>query len=164
MRISAKADYAVRAAAELAASEPGATRTAEELATAQNIPRKFLEAILTALRSAGLVVSQRGLGGGYRLAHDAAEVSVADVVRAVDGPLVFVRGERPSEPRLPGRGGGPPARVGRAARQRPQRPGVSHVGRSGGGNASGRGARDALRRRRVGEPGFPIFLVGIVSY
>lgn len=97
MRISAKADYAVRAAAELAASEHGATRTAEELATAQHIPRKFLEAILTALRSAGLVVSQRGLGGGYRLAHDASEVSVADVVRAVDGPLVFVRGERPSE-------------------------------------------------------------------
>ncbi|WP_084078492.1 Rrf2 family transcriptional regulator [Demequina sp. NBRC 110057] len=97
MRISAKADYAVRAAAELAASPDGAPRTAEDLAATQQVPRKFLEAILTALRGAGLVVSQRGLGGGYRLARPADEVSVADVVRAVDGPLVFVRGERPSE-------------------------------------------------------------------
>ncbi|WP_084129801.1 Rrf2 family transcriptional regulator [Demequina sp. NBRC 110055] len=97
MRISAKADYAVRAAAELAASLDGAPRTAEDLAATQQIPRKFLEAILTALRAEGLVVSQRGLGGGYRLARDAAQISVADVVRAVDGPLVFVRGERPSE-------------------------------------------------------------------
>lgn len=97
MRVSAKADYAVRAAAELAAAAHGAPRTAEELASAQHIPRKFLEAILTALRTEGLVVSQRGLGGGYRLARPAADISVAEVVRAVDGPLVFVRGERPSE-------------------------------------------------------------------
>ena len=97
MRISAKADYAVRAAAELAAAADEGPRTSEELAAAQQIPRKFLEAILTALRAEGLVASQRGLGGGYRLARPATEISVADVVRAVDGPLVYVRGERPSE-------------------------------------------------------------------
>lgn len=98
MRISARADYAVRAAAELAAAPADApTRTAEALAQAQGIPRKFLEGILVSLKEAGIVVAQRGLGGGYRLDRPAAEVTVADVVRAVDGPLVFVRGERPSE-------------------------------------------------------------------
>ncbi len=61
------------------------------------MPRKFLEGILTILRREGVVVSQRGLGGGYRLARPAEEISLAEIVRAVDGPLVFVRGERPSE-------------------------------------------------------------------
>lgn len=98
MRISARADYAVRAATELAAAPPEApTRTAEAIAHAQDIPRKFLEGILVSLKQAGLVTAQRGLGGGYRLERPAAQITVADVVRAVDGPLVFVRGERPSD-------------------------------------------------------------------
>lgn len=98
MRISARADYAVRAATELAAAPADAPMlTAEAVAHAQGIPHKFLEGILVSLREAGLVAAQRGSGGGYRLQRPAAEISVADVVRAVDGPLVFVRGERPSE-------------------------------------------------------------------
>ncbi|WP_084040135.1 Rrf2 family transcriptional regulator [Demequina sp. NBRC 110053] len=98
MRISARADYAVRAATELAAAgADGHARTTEAISQAQGISRKFLEGILVDLREAGLVVGQRGAGGGYRLARDAHEISVADVVRAVDGPLVFVRGERPSD-------------------------------------------------------------------
>ncbi len=95
MRVSARADYAIRAAAELAASD--SSLTTEFLAEAQGMPRKFLEGILTVLRREGIVVSQRGLGGGYRLARPAEQITLADVVRAVDGPLVFVRGERPSE-------------------------------------------------------------------
>ena len=94
MRISAKADYALRAAIELARKEDGPTkRTA--IATAQAIPLKFLENILIDLRHAGLVRSQRGADGGYWLARPAAEVSVADVIRAVEGPLASVRGEGP---------------------------------------------------------------------
>ncbi|WP_084103995.1 Rrf2 family transcriptional regulator [Demequina sp. NBRC 110056] len=98
MRISARSDYAVRAATELAAAEAeGRTRTTEAIAEAQGISRKFLEGILVDLREAGLVVGQRGAGGGYRLTRPADDITVADVVRAVDGPLVFVRGERPSD-------------------------------------------------------------------
>jgi len=97
MRISAKADYAVRAALELASTEQSGPVTTEALATSQDIPRKFLEAILNDLRRAGLVVGVRGSGGGYRLRLPAAEVTVADVVRAVDGPLVSVRDARPPE-------------------------------------------------------------------
>jgi Rrf2 family protein len=103
MRISARADYAVRAATELAAAPADSpTRTAEAIAVAQDIPRKFLEGILVSLREAQLVTAQRGLGGGYRLSRAAQDITVADVVRAVDGPLVFVRGERPSELRYDG--------------------------------------------------------------
>ncbi|SEJ69439.1 RrF2 family transcriptional regulator [Demequina mangrovi] len=94
MKISARADYALRAVAELARA--GVPCTTSEIAASQAIPRKFLEGILTALRDEGLVVGQRGIGGGYRLTRDASEISLADVVRAVDGPLIFVRGERPS--------------------------------------------------------------------
>ena len=94
MKISAKADYAVRAAAELAAAGEGPVK-GEALATAQGIPQNFLENILTDLRHAGLVKSQRGADGGYRLARPASEVTVADVIRAVDGPLAAVRGEAP---------------------------------------------------------------------
>jgi Rrf2 family protein len=96
VKISAKADYAVRAAAELAAAGEGPVK-GEALATAQGIPRNFLENILTDLRHAGLVKSQRGADGGYRLARPAAEVTVADVIRAVDGPLASVRGEAPED-------------------------------------------------------------------
>jgi Rrf2 family protein len=96
VKISAKADYAVRAAAELAAAGDGPVK-GEALATAQGIPQNFLENILTDLRHAGLVKSQRGADGGYRLARPAAEVTVADVIRAVDGPLASVRGEAPED-------------------------------------------------------------------
>jgi Rrf2 family protein len=96
MRVSAKVDYALRALAELAAS-PTATVKAERLATAQEIPLKFLENILLELRRAEIVASQRGTEGGYRLAKPAAEISLADVIRAVEGPIATVRGARPEE-------------------------------------------------------------------
>jgi Rrf2 family protein len=96
VKVSAKADYAVRAAAELAAAQTGgAPMSAEAIATAQQIPQRFLENILSDLRHAGLATSQRGAEGGHRLAKPAAEITVADVIRAVDGPLAAVRGERP---------------------------------------------------------------------
>jgi Rrf2 family protein len=96
VRASAKADYAIRAMVELAAAPPGIVKS-ELIATAQEIPRNFLENILLDLRHAGLVVSQRGADGGYRLARPAATISVADVIRAVEGPLATVRGVRPEE-------------------------------------------------------------------
>jgi Rrf2 family protein len=96
MRVSAKVDYALRAVAELAAAPPGPV-TAEKLATAQQIPLKFLENILLELRRAEIVASQRGAEGGYRLAKPAEEVSVADVIRAVEGPIATVRGVRPDD-------------------------------------------------------------------
>jgi len=95
MRVSAKADYAVRACAELAASPHGDPVAAEVLADGQGIPVSFLERILGDLRRAGIVASVRGRSGGYRLARGADEVTLADVIRAVDGPLVTVRDERP---------------------------------------------------------------------
>ena len=95
MRVSAKVDYALRAMLELAAA--GALVKAEQLATAQSIPRKFLETILLELRHAELVSSQRGVEGGYTLARPAAEISVADVIRAVEGPIATVRGTRPED-------------------------------------------------------------------
>ena len=92
MRVSAKVDYAVRAAAELAAAGEGPVK-GEALANAQGIPLKFLENILGELRHAGLVRSQRGTDGGYWLARPAEEIRIADVIRAVEGPLASVRGE-----------------------------------------------------------------------
>ena len=97
MRISAKADYAVRAAVELAAADGDKPVKAERIATAQDIPLNFLENILGELRHAGLVRSHRGAEGGFRLAKPPAEVSVADVIRAVEGPLASVRGAPPEE-------------------------------------------------------------------
>jgi Rrf2 family protein len=96
MRISARADYALRAAAELAAADSGPVKR-EALAAAQQIPPKFLENILADLRHARLVRSQRGTEGGYWLGRPAEEITVADVIRAVDGPLATVRGEPPEE-------------------------------------------------------------------
>src|SRR5919206_2914321 len=96
MRVSAKADYAVRAMVELAAAERGPLK-AERIAQAQEIPLKFLENIMTDLRQAGLVRSQRGAEGGYWLARPAAEITVADVIRAVEGPIAHVRGVRPED-------------------------------------------------------------------
>lgn len=96
MRITAKADYAVRAAAELAAAQPdGVPVKGEQLAARQSIPQNFLENILTELRRAGIVRTRRGADGGYQLARPANEVSVADVLRAVEGPLAAVQGSRP---------------------------------------------------------------------
>ncbi|CQR60095.1 Putative HTH-type transcriptional regulator Rv1287/MT1325 [Streptomyces leeuwenhoekii] len=97
MRISAKADYAVRAALELAAAGEDISLKAETIASAQGIPHKFLEGILGDLRRGGLVVSRRGGNGGYRLARPADTIAIADVIRAADGPLVSVRGVRPPE-------------------------------------------------------------------
>src|SRR4051794_28072900 len=91
MRISARADYAVRAAVVLAAAGDGPTK-GEAIAQAQSIPLKFLENILGDLRHAGLVRSQRGADGGYWLGRPAADITVADVIRAVEGPLASVRG------------------------------------------------------------------------
>ncbi|WP_030774457.1 RrF2 family transcriptional regulator [Streptomyces sp. NRRL F-2664] len=97
MRISARADYAVRAALQLAASQDDGPVKAEAIADAQDIPHKFLEGILNDMRRGGLVLSQRGGNGGYRLAKPADSISIADVIRVVDGPLVSVRGVRPPD-------------------------------------------------------------------
>lgn len=94
MRLTAKADYAVRAAVELAAGDGGPVKR-DALADAQSIPAGFLENILLDLRQADIVRSQRGPEGGYWLARPPAEITVADIVRAVEGPLASVRGERP---------------------------------------------------------------------
>ncbi|KOG49484.1 RrF2 family transcriptional regulator [Streptomyces decoyicus] len=97
MRISARADYAVRAALQLATARDAGPLKAEAIAQAQDIPHKFLEGILNDMRRGGLVHSQRGGNGGYRLAKPAEAISIADVIRVVDGPLVSVRGVRPPE-------------------------------------------------------------------
>jgi len=97
MHVTAKADYAVRAVIELAGSGQGSPRKVDEVAQAQGIPVSFLENILTQLRSSGIVRSQRGPEGGYWLAHPPEEVNLAQVIRAVEGPLVGVRGQRPEE-------------------------------------------------------------------
>jgi Rrf2 family protein len=94
MRISAKEDYAVRAMLELAAAHGGPLKR-EQIAQAQEIPLAFLQNILMELRHAELVEAQRGREGGFRLARPAADITVADVVRAVSGPLATVRGVRP---------------------------------------------------------------------
>jgi Rrf2 family protein len=94
MRLSARADYALRAAIEIATISEGHV-TAEQVARAQQIPVKFLETILTQLRRAGLVRSQRGPDGGFWLARPADEITLADIIRAIDGQLLGVRGERP---------------------------------------------------------------------
>jgi Rrf2 family protein len=97
MRISAKADYAVRAAVHLATAEDGRPTKGDAIATAQAIPLKFLENILADMRHAGLVRSQRGSEGGYWLIGDPGAISVADVIRAVEGPMAAIRGQRPED-------------------------------------------------------------------
>jgi Rrf2 family protein len=101
VRITAKVDYAVRAALELSAAPPGPVK-GELLAERQGIPQKFLENILAELRRAGLVSSQRGAEGGYRLARRPETVSVADIIRAVEGPLADVHGTPPESVTYPG--------------------------------------------------------------
>jgi Rrf2 family protein len=95
VRVSAKVDYALRAMLELAAA--GSLVKAEQVATAQGIPQKFLEGILLDLRHAELVTSRRGVDGGYALGRPAEEISLADVIRAVEGPIATVRGVRPDD-------------------------------------------------------------------
>ncbi|MCZ4277468.1 Rrf2 family transcriptional regulator [Rhodococcus sp. BGS-1C] len=96
MHISAKADYAVRTLLQLAAAD-GAAGKAEALASAMGVSRKFLESVLADLRRTELVRSRRGPDGGYWLARPAADISIADVIRAVEGPLASVRGQRPED-------------------------------------------------------------------
>jgi len=108
VRISAKADYAVRAVVELAAAPDEKPVKAERIATAQGIPLNFLENILGELRHAGIVRSHRGAEGGFRLARGANEISIADVIRAVEGPLASVRGGPPEDATYPGASGSLP--------------------------------------------------------
>jgi Rrf2 family protein len=95
VRISAKVDYAVRALCELAAHDGDVPLKAEQMAAAQDIPLSFLENILVDLKRAGFVRSQRGQVGGYRMAKPPQEITIADIIRAVEGPLADVRGTRP---------------------------------------------------------------------
>lgn len=95
MQISAKADYAVRALVVIAAQSDQTPITGRTIANTQDMPVKFVENTLVELRSSGLVRSQRGTGGGYILGRPAEQISIADIVRAVDGPLAHVRGDRP---------------------------------------------------------------------
>lgn len=99
MQVTARVDYAVRAMVQIAAS--GGSVSRHDVATAQEIPAKFLEAILLQLRQAGLLVAQRGTTGGYALARPADAITVADVVRVVDGPLAAVRGLPPEDTDYP---------------------------------------------------------------
>lgn len=114
MHITARVDYAVRTLLEIArapqiqrASDRVAVQVApvvkaEAISTAQHIPPKVLETVLAELRRADLVTSRRGPDGGYWLARPAAQISIADVIRAIEGPLASVRGERPEDVRYPG--------------------------------------------------------------
>lgn len=105
MQISAKVDYAVRAMLELAllqSENQDAVMTADSISGRQSVPLKFLEGILRDLRRAGLVSTTRGPDGGYRLAVKAKDLSIADVMRAIDGPLAEVRGEKPEDTKYVG--------------------------------------------------------------
>src|SRR5881394_3922232 len=95
MRVSAKSDYALRALIEIASRGDGTPVSAEEVGRLQDIPHGFLQAILADLRRSGIVMSVRVQSGGWRMARQASDVSVADIIRAVDGPLVSVYGLRP---------------------------------------------------------------------
>ncbi|MEV0029346.1 Rrf2 family transcriptional regulator [Nocardia sp. NPDC050793] len=102
MHITAKVDYAVRTLLEIAMATPEAKIKADSIATVQRIPPKVLETVLGELRRAELVVSRRGPDGGYSLARPASEISVADVIRAIEGPLASVRGQRPEDVKYSG--------------------------------------------------------------
>ena len=102
MRVSARADYAIRGLVELAAAGPDRPVRADAIAKAQAIPPKYLENLLVDLRRARLVASQRGVNGGYRLARAASAITLADVIRAIDGPLAGVRDDAPEDVTYPG--------------------------------------------------------------
>jgi Rrf2 family protein len=95
MRVSAKSDYALRALIEIGSQPDGVPVSAEEIGRRQDVPHGFLQAILADLRRSGIVRSVRGQSGGWRMERDLADVTVADIIRAVDGPLVSVYGLRP---------------------------------------------------------------------
>jgi Rrf2 family protein len=98
MRLTVKSDYAIRALAELAArAQAGTPMTAEELAEAQHIPRRFLLGIMSELRRDGLVVSHRGVHGGYLLGQPPGDITLADIIRSVEGPLAQIGDDRPGE-------------------------------------------------------------------
>jgi Rrf2 family protein len=97
VHITAKLDYAVRAVVELASANGRGLIKSEAIAEAQDIPQKYLGSILGDLRHAGIVDSHRGTHGGFRLARPAGEITIADVMRALDGPLATVRGEPPED-------------------------------------------------------------------
>ncbi|MGC4897370.1 RrF2 family transcriptional regulator [Micromonospora sp. DT31] len=101
MQISARGDYAVRAALSLATAYPALLST-QAIAAEQDMPRKFLEAVLADLRRSGVVRAQRGAEGGYTLARPPRDITIGHVLRAVDGPLAGVRGLRPEETRYEG--------------------------------------------------------------
>jgi Rrf2 family protein len=103
MRLTVKADYAIRALAELAArAQDGTPMTAEEISEAQGIPHRFLLGIMAELRRDHLVVSHRGVKGGYVLGHRPGDITLADVIRCVEGPLAEIGDERPGEISYPG--------------------------------------------------------------
>src|SRR5581483_1188386 len=139
MRVSAKADYALRAAAELAAAEGTGPVKGEQLARAQSIPPKFLENILLELRHAGLVQSQRGVEGGYWLARPAAEITLAEVIRAVEGPLANVRGARPES--VESGGAAEPSDTSSSATKSPNRLPIPLISIDIGRGLSGHGSR-----------------------
>jgi Rrf2 family protein len=98
MRLTVKSDYAIRALAELAArAQSGTPMTAEDLAEAQHIPRRFLLGIMSELRRDGLVVSHRGVNGGYLLGQPPGDITLADIIRSVEGPLAQIGDDRPGE-------------------------------------------------------------------
>ena len=130
MQIPAKADYAIRALLTLAASDVSVS--AEHLAQEQDLPAKFLGAILSDLRRGGLVTSQRGPEGGFKLARDPDQIMIADILRVVSGPMAGVRGMRPETLDLRRRSEASARRLGRrardasrSARARHPRPGAS---------------------------------------
>ena len=139
MRVSAKADYALRALIEIAVRADGTAVSAEQLGKAQGIPHGFLQAILADLRRADIVVSQRGQSGGWRFARKPETVTVADVIRAVDGPLVSVRRQR----------AGAAARVDRGPALAAQRLRAGHHPAARGRHAAARGRRPHRGRRRL---------------
>jgi Rrf2 family protein len=105
MHVSAKVDYGMRALLTLAdayGADPAGLVKGDVIATSQGIPAKFVEGILGQLRAAGLIISQRGAVGGYRLGKDPSNITVAEVIRVLDGPLADVRGERPESIDYPG--------------------------------------------------------------
>ena len=147
VQISARGDYAVRAALELANAYP-ATISAQALADAQGLPRKFLEAVLADLRRSGVIHAVRGADGGYSLSSPPAEVTIGMVLRAVDGPLAGVRGHRPEQTSYAGTSDPPAAGMGRRALRgaRRRRRGDPRPGRH---RAAARGRPRSDRRSRT---------------
>ena len=143
VKVTAKADYAVRATLELATVDEGLVK-GERISQAQGIPLKFLENILIDLRHAGHRRSQRGAEGGYRLARPATEVTLGEVIRAVEGPLASVRGEPPESVSYDGRRRAPADGLGGGAGQPAQRARRPDPG--GGGRRTAAAARRAADR------------------